>query len=344
MKKILLVSLVFLSSFSLLFAGGQAEGTTPTVGTVEQTADGKVAKPAGYPGGVITWIVPSSAGGATDLFTRALGDAGLGGNVVVQNISGGSQSIGISQAFANPADGRTLLTVPTTGLITMPITTDVVYSSKDFRYVAKIAPDCVGVAVTRPGSPIDNGDKFWALIHSGKQFSVGVSSIGGHSHIEFAHALDQIGAYDDAKFVVYSGSNGVMQAVLSGEVDFGLLDDNYIPPYVKNNQLNAVMTTWSDRTPLLPDVKCLGEYGVTGLEPLIGVKLLAVKKGTPDNVIAWIKQQVNNAVISDEYQQFLTASGAGHMDRVWSEEELTKWVDDASVLWRSVLTKTGLVK
>jgi tripartite-type tricarboxylate transporter receptor subunit TctC len=342
MKKGLLLLVVLCCSLFLAFGAGQTESSAPV--NAVQSADGKVMQPTGYPGGVITWIVPSSAGGATDLFTRALGNAGLGGNVVVQNISGGSQSIGISQAFANPADGRTLITVPTTGLITMPITTDVVYSAKDFRYISKIAPDCVGVAVTRPGSPIDTSDKLWSIINGDKQFSVAVSSIGGHSHIEFSHALMQIGKYNNAKFVVYSGSNGVMQAVLSGEVDFGLLDDNYIPPYVKNNQLNAVMTTYSSRSALLPEVKCLGEYGVTGLEPLIGVKLLAIKAGTPENIVAWIKQQVNEAVMSDSYQQFLNSSGAGHMDRIWSEEELTKWVQDAGTLWRNVLTQAGLVK
>lgn len=301
-----------------------------------------VAQPAGYPGGVISWIVPSSAGGATDTFTRALGNANLGGNVVVENISGGSQSIGMSECVTRPADGKTLITLSTTGLITMPLTAEVIYKAEDFRYLTKLATDSVGVAVTKPGSELADAEALWKLLNSGEKYKVGVSSIGGHSHIEFAHALMQLGVYDNADFVVYKGSNGVMQAVLSGEVPFGLMDDNYIVPYVKNGELNALLTLYSSRTPLLPDVKAIAEYGVTGLEPLAGVKIVAIRKDTPDDVVEWIKQQINLTVMSDEYQKFLVDSGAGAMPEVPTEEEITKWVGDATKSWDAVLTQAGL--
>lgn len=301
-----------------------------------------VTQPAGYPGGVISWIVPSSAGGATDTFTRALGNANLGGNVVVENISGGSQSIGMSECVSRPADGRTLITLSTTGLITMPLTTEVIYKAEDFRFLAAFANNSVGVAVTKPGSELVDSEALWKLLNSGEQYKVGVSSIGGHSHIEFSHALMQLDVYDNVDFVVYKGSNGVMQAVLSGEVPFGLMDDNYIVPYVNNGELNALLTLYSSRTPLLPEVKAIGEYGVTGLEPLSGVKIVAVRKDTPDDIVEWIKQQVNKTIMSDEYQKFLVDSGAGAMTEFLTEEEITQWVGDAIQSWDAVLTQAGL--
>lgn len=302
----------------------------------------EVAQPAGYPKGVITWIVPSSAGGATDTFTRALGNASLGGNVVVENISGGSQSIGMSECVNRAADGQTLITLSTTGLITMPLTTDVIYSAEDFRYLTKLANDSVGVVVTKPGSDLGTAEDVWALINSGEKYNVGVSSIGGHSHVEFCHALMQLGVYENANFVVYSGSNGVMQAVLSGEVPMGLMDDNYIVPYVENGDLSALMTLYATRTPLLPEVKAISEFGITGLEPLAGVKIVAIRKDTPNDVVEWIKQQINKTVLADEYQEFLVASGAGAMPEVPTEEEVTQWVADATQAWDAVLTQAGL--
>lgn len=299
-------------------------------------------QPAGYPSGVISWIVPSSAGGATDTFTRALGNAGLGGNVVVENISGGSQSIGMSECVNRPANGQTLITLSTTGLITMPLTSEVIYSAADFRYLTKLANDSVGVVVTRPASELKTSEDIWTLINSGNPYQVGVSSIGGHSHVEFCHALMQLGVYDNATFVVYSGSNGVMQAVLNGEVPFGLMDDNYIVPYVTNGELNALMTLYSARSALLPDVKAISEYGVTGLEPLAGVKIVAIRKDTPDNVAEWLKQQINKTILSDEYQQFLISSGAGAMTEIATEEEITAWVTAATAAWDAVLTQAEL--
>lgn len=301
-----------------------------------------VEQPAGWPNGVISWIIPSSAGGAADTFTRALGNAGLGGNVVVENISGGGQSIGMSECVTRPANGQTIITLSTTGLITQPLTADVIYSAKDFRYITKLANDSVGVAVTRPASELETAEQVWELINGDREYVVGVSSIGGHSHVEFAHALMQIGKYDNAKFVTYSGSNGVMQAVLSGEVEFGLMDDNYIVPYVNNGELRALMTLYSDRTPLLPEVKCLGEYGIEGLAPLAGVKIVALRSDTPDDVVEWIKQQINKTILSEEYQNFLVASGAGAMTEIPTEESITQWVADATESWDAVLTAAGL--
>ena len=302
----------------------------------------EVSQPSGYTGGVITWIVPSSAGGATDTFTRALGNAQLGGNVVVENISGGGQSIGMSECVNRPADGRCLITLSTTGLITMPLTSEVIYSAEDFRYLTKLANDSVGVVVARPDSELKTADQIWELINSGEPYQVGVSSIGGHSHIEFCHALMQLGVYDNATFVVYSGSNGVMQAVLSGEVQFGLMDDNIIVPYVNSGELAALMTLYAQRTPLLPEVKAIAEYGVTGLEPLAGVKIAAIRKDVPDDVAEWIKQQINKTILSDEYQAFLVSSGAGAMTEIPTEEEITQWVADATATWDAVLTQAGL--
>ncbi|MBQ8080966.1 MAG: hypothetical protein IJ240_03610, partial [Clostridia bacterium] len=139
----------------------------------------EVEQPAGWPNGVISWIIPSSAGGAADTFTRALGNAGLGGNVVVENISGGGQSIGMSECVTRPANGQTLITLSTTGLITQPLTAEVIYSAADFRYITTLANDSVGVAVTRPSSELETPDQVWELINGDREYVVGVSSIGG---------------------------------------------------------------------------------------------------------------------------------------------------------------------
>ena len=155
-------------------------------------------------------------------------------------------------------------------------------------------------------------------------------------------ALMQINKFDNAKFVVYSGSNGVMQAILSNEVDFGLLDDNYIVPYIDKGELNGVITLHSDRTDLLPNVKCLGEFGITGLEPLVGVKIVAVKADTPNDIVEWMTQQINEKALSPEYQAFLKTSGAGNIKRAYSEEELGQWIHDATKLWDEVLITAGI--
>jgi tripartite-type tricarboxylate transporter receptor subunit TctC len=306
--------------------------------------DGTVAKPDGYPKGNITWIVTSSAGGAIDLFTRALADSvDLGGNVAVENIEGGSQSIGTTEAFTRPADGLTLCSMATTGLITMPLTTEVAYSPADFRYLAKIAPDCYGVAVSKAGSELDTGDKLFDLIsNKDASYKIAVSSVGGHSYVEMAQTMIQLGTFNPDRFVVYSGSNGVLQAVESGEADFGLLDDNYIVPYVKNGDINALMTCYTTRSALLQDTPCLGEHNITDLDPLVGFKILAIRKDTDDKIVQWITQQVNTAIMDQKYQDFLSTSGVGTISAISTEEELNQMIQKAAQAWDAVLTEAGL--
>lgn len=337
MKKALalILALCMMTALCAFGATASAETTKPV---------DSVVKPDGYPKGTVSWIVTSSAGGAIDLFTRALADvADLGGNIVVENIKGGSQSIGTTEAVTRPADGQTLCSMATTGLITMPLTTEVAYSVEDFRYIAKIAPDCYGTVVTKAGSELDTADELFDLINDkDAKYNIGVSSIGGHSYIELAHAMMQLGTFNPDRFVVYDGSNGVLQALLSGEVDFALLDDNYITSYVSNGDINAVMVCYSSRSALHPDVPCLGEYGITGLEPLVGFKILAIRKDTPADIVDWVKQQINEAIMSETYQNFLSEAGVGTISAISTEEELNEMVNGARENWDKVLTEAGI--
>src|SRR3954471_9015800 len=70
----------------------------------------------GYPAKPVRLIIPFAAGGPTDVFGRLtaqkLSDS-LGKPFVVENIVGASGNIGTARAAKSPADGYTMLLVPT---------------------------------------------------------------------------------------------------------------------------------------------------------------------------------------------------------------------------------------
>ena len=71
------------------------------------------AQPVGYPAKPITYVVPYPAGGAADVFARALAaELGkrVGQTVIVDNRAGANGNVGSSYvAKVAPADGYTLL-------------------------------------------------------------------------------------------------------------------------------------------------------------------------------------------------------------------------------------------
>lgn len=92
MKKILSLCLVALFSGAMLFANGSSEE-------------------ASFPVKPIKAIVPYGAGGGADITIRLLGkylEPNLGKDVVVQNVSGGSGTIGWTQLVNSKNDGYTI--------------------------------------------------------------------------------------------------------------------------------------------------------------------------------------------------------------------------------------------
>lgn len=126
------------------------------------------SKPEGYPSGnTVTFICSSSAGSATDVSARAFVDCFKidGANVVVENISGGQQTVGTTEAVNRPADGMTVVMMAPSGMFGQPaMNPDLAYKLDDLRILANIAPDCYAIVCVKPGSPLSNADDFIRLL------------------------------------------------------------------------------------------------------------------------------------------------------------------------------------
>lgn len=88
-----------------------------------------------------------------------------GANVVIENISGGQQTVGTTEAVNRPADGMTVVMMAPSGMFGQPaMNPDLAYKLDDLRILANIAPDCYAIACVKPGSPLSNADDFIRLL------------------------------------------------------------------------------------------------------------------------------------------------------------------------------------
>lgn len=353
-KKTLAMALTIVMVVSLLAGCGSSAPAPAPAATqapaeekpaeVVETAAEPGAKPAGYPSGkTVTFICSSSAGSATDVAARAFVDCLEieGANVVVENISGGQQTVGTTECVNRPADGMTMVMMAPSGMFGQPaMNPDLAYSLDDLKILANISPDCYAIVCVKPGSPISDADTFMDFIQN-NEYNYGVPNVGGYANIGFNYALMQLDKVGLGTAVAYDGSQNVLQGVLNGELDFALLDDNFIASYVESGELTAVMCIGDSESKLVA-APAMGAYGIEGLAGVVGIKWLAVRADVPEDVCEYIRAQAVKAVESDAYQEFLVTANYGTLDSVYSLEQLEQIKSETYVIYKDVLTAIGL--
>ena len=303
-----------------------------------------VPKPDNYPNGVVSWIAPVAAGAAVDLPTRACADLLDFGTVVVENIAGASQTLGTSEAAARPSDGQTILTMANACGISQPILNpELAYSLDDFRFLTMLTPSVQATICVKKGSNLADIDALLDYMKT-ESYIYALPNAGGYADIAAASMLDQIGALDKAIKMVYDGSNGAIAAVLNGEALFSCSDATDAVKHL--DELDVVAILDSEPCSILPGVPVLGDYGIENLHVITGLKWVAVRSDTPNDIAEFIKEKINEAIASEEYQTYLKTMGFLAEDAVFEiipEEEVTEIISDAGVIYKQVMEKTGMI-
>lgn len=286
MKKIIALLLV-LSVMLTCFAQGKPEANSGV-----------------YPSKKISFIVPYAAGDGLDTSTRALlENADFGVTTVVENIVGGSGTIGLQEAFARPADGYTVAILSNGPSIAQPLMNDTLtYKLDDWEILTFTTAPVLAVLGCNSNLGVNSSNLF-DYLNSQESFTVGVPSMTGFGYVAAASMFYQMGIFDKVEWVGYDGAPALYQAYLSHEVDFVTFDDNFAAQYVNAGENVVVGVVMNDiRSQYFPNVPAAGELGVKGLGGNIGFKAAAVKKGTPAAVCQIIADKINAAVVTESYQ------------------------------------------
>jgi len=298
--------------------------------------------PAGYPSKNISWIVPADAGAPLDIPTRVvIENMDIDTNVIVENIPGASNTIGTLETANRPADGYTILTSSSSALIITPLREELAYDPTDFRLISLLKPMSTYAVVVGPKSPVDSADDIIALMQSGERFTYTVSNAGAASHLSIVDALKQLNV-ESGVYVPYNGGAEVTAALMNLEVDFAVLDT---PAQLQSAALGdvKVLLIMSDEAdPLSPDTPYIGQYGVTGMDPYFSLQCIAVHKDTPEEIVTYLKQVINNSIMSEAYQDYLEKSGVGEM-AIMEEAEIEARASRAREVYKQLLKELGMI-
>ena len=267
--------------------------------------------------------------------------------MVIENMAGASQTIGSAEVAKRGADGLSMLTCANVGMLLMPLTTQLTYDMSGFRHIAMLTSPLTMVVCVKSDSSIKTGEDWVKRVTNGESFTYShPAGAGGLGQLAATDFLGQMGSVS-GQFIAYNGSAEVMTALLNGEIDWAIIDEGDAASKVDSGDMKALYLISQEPSEhckeILPGVPCLSEQNIANLELYAGYKWIAIRKDTPEEVVAWVKQQLNTAIQSPEYQGWLETAGYGAV-REYSEEEITDMLSSASELYIKSFEQLGMTK
>lgn len=248
-----------------------------------------------YPAKPITLVVPSLAGGGTDIIARAVGlELGkrLGQTVVIENVAGASGGIGAAKVAKAPADGYTLLVANSDLVLATLVHKTPAYALADLVPIANIGSSPLSL-VARKGFEATNLEQVikMAKAQPGK---ISVALSGAATLPALGIAMLEEAAQIEFLKVPYKGASQVMADLLGGQVDLAVTAvANSVAP-VRAGQVKMVGVMSQERLAVEPDFPRIPDNPLTRNVALdIWVGLFG-----PAGVPAPVVQQINEAMQS----------------------------------------------
>ena len=294
----------------------------------------------------ISVIVPYGAGDGIDVLTRTLVDhLDVPVNVIVENISGGGGSIGAEDAFKRDADGYTVLCLANSPAISQTILNDTItYDTTDWTVICEMSARCGIAMCSQPKLGLKDSADLKAFLESGEKFTFGVPQMSGGVYVAAASTFKEMGIFDNCTFVSYDGIPALYQAYLAGEVDFAAFDDNLALGYAKDNDkvvTNVILG--AAKSVFFPELDCIADWGYEGLDGNVIVKYLAVRSDTPDEVIEYLRDVFNTAMLTESYQQWVVDNDFGDYPVPFTPDETATTVSQIKDLYYTVFEEAGLI-
>lgn len=294
---------------------------------------------ATFPNRPIRIVVPFPAGGPTDVNIRILGQKlseNLGQGVVIENRPGANTGIGATQVARSAPDGYTLLAAMDTTLVMNPATgVSMSYDPfKDFVPITMTAKNTSLLTVRASDGP----RTIQELIARGKQkqltYGAGII-ITRLAGVTFAKA-----AGIDVQLIPYNGSAQVVQALLTGSVDF--IVDGIAPslPLINSGQFRPLAKLNTRPLPVLPDVKFLAEASGLPLPEMSSWIGLVAPAGTPPAIVEKLHREVVKAYADAAVAERLEK--AGIMAVTTTPAEFDQFFRTEAKRWTEVYRQSGI--
>ena len=290
----------------------------------------------------ITLIVPTTPGTGSDIAARLIAprlSKRLGQQVIVENRTGASGTIGIGAVAKAAPDGNTILFVPNTMAMISSLNKNLPWDPvNDFAPVARIGKMLVSVVVST-SVPVKSLEQLVALARSKPdQLNYATPGSGTPHHLR-SEMFKQITGTDNVH-VPYKGSAGAVVDLVGGQVQVGLFPLHSVLQMVSAGKLQMLATSGERRSPWTPDVPTFRESGIRGLNDYdwVGVFL---PRATPKDITNRLSSELLAIIAAPDVQEALTKSGI--IADPGGPEDLSALLKKELVEWKKVIDDGRIV-
>lgn len=218
---------------------------------------------AAWPDKPVKIVVTFPPGGASDVLARVMAEQltkKLGQSVVVDNKPGAGGTIGGSAVSTAAADGYTLMLSNTTPIALGPFTLDKQpYDPVEaFTHIAYLGSAPL-IIMGNPGVPIRSLPDLEAMARKQGRLDFGSGGPGSIGHIHGELIKKTTGA--NLVHVPYRGGAPMTTDLISGVIPVAIDVITAYVPFFKSGQLVPLAVTSATRSPLLPEVPSVTEFG-----------------------------------------------------------------------------------
>jgi tripartite-type tricarboxylate transporter receptor subunit TctC len=284
-----------------------------------------------YPSRTIKMVVPTGAGGITDILARLVGKSitdQLGQAVVIENRPGASGTIGTRAVAVAEPDGYTLLMVFPSHAANPALYANLPYDSEqDFAPISMVTKvsEILLVPNSSPAKSVKD------LIELARKQQLNYASVGVGSLAHLATELFLTTAGVKMTHIPYRGVPQAQQAVMTGEVAAFFDTPITALPQIRAGSVRALGISASKRLEVAPEIPTIAEAGLPGYEVTGWNGVLAPAK-TPRRIVDKLNKTIVAALKTPEIEKFLGEQGlepAGNSPEEFSQlmhADIEKWI------------------
>ena len=299
-------------------------------------------QPQAWPTKPLRAVVTFTAGSATDIIARSLGErllAQLGQPVVIENRPGASGTVGAAIVARAEPNGYTILVNSSSHTVAPSTFLNLPYDAvRDFSGVTPLA-NLPSVLVVAPSRGMRSARDLVAAAKA-KPGAMTYASGGVGSAAQLNAERFRLSAGFDALHVPLKGGPEALVEVMTGRVDFYFVPIAPALQLVRDGKLLAIAVGSSKRASALPDVPTTIEAGYRDSDYNFWVGLFVPGK-TPRPMVNRLYDETQKALQSPEMAQRMKIIGAEPMPM--TPEQFDVYVRQETAL-NAKLTKAAGIK
>ena len=296
-----------------------------------------------YPVKPVRYVVPFAAGSGNDMVGRLITDQltrRWGQQVIVENRSGASGTIGAAYVAKSPPDGYTLLHCNIApNAISPSMMANLPYEHKDFAPITRIGmpPNIIMVHPSTPFKGIKDMVAYAKANPGQLSYAAGLVGTSPHLTMEWLKLRLKF----DIVHVPFVNPAQAMTQVMGGELPIYVTNMPLVIGPIQSRRLRAIGVASAKRQPLLPDVPTMHESGVPDFEVNSWYGVCA-PAGVPEPLLDRLNADVREALRVPEVEKRLTELGMPPAPT--TRDEFDKFMRGEIARWAQVIKDAKIPK